>query len=220
VDEHEIPSLKEFLDVNPNDRAEHLEEAFKRALGQEQLVKALAVDVLAEALERIEYLQLDQLTNCYRREIWCEKAEELLLIEEPITIAMIDLDGLKEANDTHGHKFGDLILSSMAELLSSVIRHRPEDRQRDIIGRYGGDEFVVIFRGIGEEKVSTILRRVAKIYKRRVTRLPELRNKPELQKKTGLSYGCVQAKKGDSLNALLEKADERMYQQKRKKGEI
>jgi diguanylate cyclase (GGDEF)-like protein len=220
MDEHDLPSLKDLLKINPDERVRHLQEAYEKVLDKGESVHALTVDILAKALERIEYLELDQLTHCYRREIWCEKAEELLESEEPITIAMIDLDGLKEANDTHGHKFGDLILASMAELLSSVIRHRRDDKQRDIIGRYGGDEFVIIFREINEEKVNAILRRIAKGYKRRVTRLPELRNKPELQKKTGLSYGCVQARKGDSLNFLLEKADERMYQQKRRKGGI
>lgn len=57
---------------------------------------------------------------------------------EPVTVAMLDIDHFKMVNDTHGHAMGDVVISSVAMLL------RQRLRQSDIVGRYGGEEFVSI----------------------------------------------------------------------------
>lgn len=60
---------------------------------------------------------------------------------------VIDLDHFKEANDTHGHQFGDLILKQFAEKLSDIFK------PNSITGRFGGDEFVALLKNVDDKKI-------------------------------------------------------------------
>ena len=64
--------------------------------------------------------------------------------EEPAVLLLIDLDGFKETNDTFGHAAGDLVLSAVADLLTSITR------KVDDVARLGGDEFAVILNKLPE----------------------------------------------------------------------
>ena len=59
-------------------------------------------------------------------------------VGKPVTVAMVDIDFFKKVNDSHGHAMGDVVISSVAMLM------RQRVRQSDIVGRYGGEEFVVV----------------------------------------------------------------------------
>jgi two-component system, cell cycle response regulator len=59
---------------------------------------------------------------------------------EPLAIAMADVDHFKRVNDTYGHPAGDAVLRSVARVLASAVR------EEDLVGRYGGEEFLVVFR--------------------------------------------------------------------------
>ena len=72
----------------------------------------------------------------------------------PLCLAVVDLDGFKEINDTHGHQMGDRIL---AELPS---RMRPTLRASDVLARYGGDEFVVLLPDCPLEEARLVLGRM------------------------------------------------------------
>ena len=65
-------------------------------------------------------------------------------------MAMLDLDGFKLYNDTHGHPAGDAALQTVAATLLATCRHC------DVVGRYGGDEFLVILPGLGPEDASAL----------------------------------------------------------------
>ena len=83
------------------------------------------------------------------------KCEELFsdmsFITEPTACLMFDLNNLKSANDTLGHSAGDQLIASFARVLRNVIP------AKDFVGRYGGDEFVVILYNIGENTVNNVL---------------------------------------------------------------
>lgn len=105
-------------------------------------------------LERIALT--DPLTGLYNR----RGIERALLetLENPtsrataaLAICMIDLDDFKPVNDEYGHAIGDLLLTAVAQRLSSYLR------EGDCVGRIGGDEFIAVFRGCPERELALIL---------------------------------------------------------------
>lgn len=75
---------------------------------------------------------------------------------QPFTVAMIDVDNFKLLNDTHGHVAGDDALKKIATFLRRALR------RDDIVGRYGGDEFMVLLPGVAEDDAIQMFTRVAR----------------------------------------------------------
>ncbi|MBM7562574.1 GGDEF domain-containing protein [Fusibacter tunisiensis] len=87
----------------------------------------------------------DHLTGCYNRTVFVEKAETLLIQNTGnntyIALVMVDIDQFKAINDAYGHITGDEILVKFAKIL------KRETRSDELIGRYGGDEFILFLKG-------------------------------------------------------------------------
>lgn len=102
--------------------------------------------------------QFDALTGSYGRRYFLEiLAGNTSLAERhghPLTLVMCDLDKFKEVNDTHGHRMGDKVLMTFAEVA------RSELRQEDIVGRLGGDEFVLLLPHVGAKDICSGLQRI------------------------------------------------------------
>ncbi|WP_275426938.1 GGDEF domain-containing protein [Marinomonas primoryensis] len=73
---------------------------------------------------------------------------------EPCVFSIVDLDHFKKINDTFGHEAGDLVLAQVAAMMASVIR--PQDE----IGRYGGEEFIVIMRNTNLKQAEAVMERL------------------------------------------------------------
>jgi two-component system, cell cycle response regulator len=103
---------------------------------------ALSVAVVGRAQRLLRLATIDALTSLFNRGYVDDRcAIELSRArrhKEPLAIAMIDVDRFKLFNDTHGHAAGDLALKTIARVLRQSLR------QSDTVGRYGGEEFVVI----------------------------------------------------------------------------
>lgn len=117
-------------------------------------------DVTEEKLvqDQIQYLSYhDQLTGLYNRYFF-EEEQKRLDVERnlPLTLAMIDVNGLKLTNDAFGHKAGDELLIHVAELL------KKECRADDIISRIGGDEFVILLPKTSPKDMNEIVTRIYK----------------------------------------------------------
>ncbi len=100
-------------------------------------------DQLLRSKEELEKLsQIDDLTNIpNRRNIMDRLNEELLLHhrkKRPMSLAVIDIDNFKQVNDTYGHQCGDFVLCELADILAKRLR------SYDAVGRYGGEEFMLI----------------------------------------------------------------------------
>jgi diguanylate cyclase (GGDEF)-like protein len=114
-------------------------------------------------------------------------------------LAMLDLDRFKSINDSYGHAIGDKVIKHFAMTLKSCLR------ENDIVGRWGGEEFVLALSETGPETAQQILDRVA-------ARLKEQSPCPEFN--YSFSGGLVCCDPGLSLEGMLEKADQALYKAK------
>ncbi len=123
-----------------------------------------------------------------------------------VSLLYFDLDGFKQINDFHGHKEGDVALVEFSELLTSVFR------ASDVIARMGGDEFLVILAGTGAKDLQTAVERFAQA-------VVEHNAKPGRRYSLAYSVGIFtrDAARQRTVPELLEEADRRMYEQKRKR---
>ncbi len=101
---------------------------------------ALDITERKKAEDKIRYMSIhDQLTGLYNRHLLEEKLQQFELSEQyPLSIIIADLNGLKLVNDTYGHLKGDEMLTSAADILKASCR------DKDIIARWGGDEFIIL----------------------------------------------------------------------------
>jgi diguanylate cyclase (GGDEF)-like protein len=166
--------------------------------------------VLVRQLE--EAASLDGKTGLLNAAAWHVQAERALQRSKrrdgPPGVLVLDLDHFKTVNDTHGHLAGDHALAAVAEVL------RTEVRERDLVGRFGGEEFVVLLAGLGG-KGSVELEAVAERIRRRIA---ELRveiptpDGPLTVRGLSVSVGCaVMPDGGAELRDLLEIADRALY---------
>ncbi|MFI1913815.1 diguanylate cyclase domain-containing protein [Nocardia sp. NPDC020380] len=118
----------------------------ERALGQHEAILRAAVAArehrITELQDRLHHAAThDRLTGLVNRAVLEEWIAEPRPAEEAVSVLLVDLDGFKQINDTHGHRVGDELLVAVAERLRAVAR--PED----CVCRYGGDEFVIATLG-------------------------------------------------------------------------
>lgn len=121
-----------------------------------------------------ELRRVDSLTGLYRRGDWEEQAEAALRRQhagtEPACMLMMDIDHFKQINDEHGHTLGDEALRALARVVQANIR------TVDCAGRYGGDEFAIVLRGLQASDALAIAQRIREQAEGvRLRSLPELR---------------------------------------------
>jgi diguanylate cyclase (GGDEF)-like protein/PAS domain S-box-containing protein len=160
--------------------------------------------------ELLRLARYDPLTGGYSRGYGLELLQRQLKLSKrnklPLLLAYIDLDNLKEINDEFGHKEGDKTMIQVVKLFKSILR------EVDIITRMGGDEFLVIFSGSSLEEIPIIKERLNK----ELTRLNQFTKKPyEIGFSTGFSH--YDPTNPLSMDELIKIADERMYEEKKRK---
>jgi len=155
------------------------------------------------AEEKIRYLSFhDALTDLYNRAYFEEELERYNFPRYyPLSIMMVDINGLKVINDTFGHHKGDKLLQHFASLLNSI------SRKGDVIARLGGDEFAILLPSTTSQEAHRICERIRKICE-------EDSIKP-IYLRPSIALGHA-TQKGEYQNteALLKEADKRMYQDK------
>jgi two-component system cell cycle response regulator len=172
---------------------------------------------IRHALERHQmYLEVhalsltDGLTGLYNRRGFVTLAEQHLKVarhsNRGLVLIYADLDRLKQINDTFGHQAGDEALMQAAESLERTFR------ASDILGRIGGDEFAALAIRGGDEGVQPILERLQKIAAEYNVAKP----RPwKLSMSTGAMY--FDPKQELSIEDMMKRADQAMYQQKRQR---
>ncbi|MFN2363138.1 MAG: diguanylate cyclase, partial [Halarsenatibacteraceae bacterium] len=142
----------------------------------------------------------DSLTGLYNRRFFEEELKRLDTGRQlPISIVMIDVNGLKVINDTYGHKAGDKHLQKVADILKDSIR------QEDILARWAGDEFVILMPNTDYEAAKMLYSRIKK------NCLISYQNGNPVSVAVGFA---VKKNSGVNITEVLEEADKNMYKDK------
>ncbi len=158
-----------------------------------------------EALEHIEEIRdaanRDYLTHLYNRRYFFENGgtifDSAITAKTPLTIAVMDIDFFKKINDSYGHDAGDLVLKSIAVALT-------EHFGEEIVARFGGEEFCILFDGIDLEDAEG-----------RLDRFREIIEQSSVETDAGdiqytLSIGATDTI-GKTLDEMIKRADEYLY---------
>lgn len=119
---------------------------------------------------------------------------------EPFTVVLLDLDGFKSVNDLHGHRAGDTVLRQLARRLEGALR------ASDTVARIGGDEFVVVSRGAGDDEEAALL--AARL--RAAVREPLAIGGVAVEVDASIGW-AIHPADGETPSELLERADVQMY---------
>ncbi|MCS6957650.1 MAG: GGDEF domain-containing protein [Aquificaceae bacterium] len=183
-------------------------EKFLKKIEEQQHI----IEELRMRLEQAESeANIDYLTNTFNRRSFeralAEAFEEYKRRNALFSLVLIDLDGFKKINDLYGHSVGDVVLKRVAHLFRQSLR------AKDILARWGGDEFAILMPGTRKEQAKGVAERL----KNSLEEMEIIVNDERLR--LSFSYGVVEAEeKYTSLEDMIKEADELMYQNKRGKN--
>jgi diguanylate cyclase (GGDEF)-like protein len=173
-----------------------------------------AIGQVSESLEAARSAATtDRLTGVLNRPALF--AELLRAVEEanrydlPLAVAFVDIDRFKAVNDTHGHQAGDAVLRQLAQMLRANIR------ASDAVGRYGGEEFLVVLTSTGPDEAAQKAETLRQLVQRCRFRLKSAQSRAPVELELTVSIGIA----GGSghphhLDELIRHADEAMYSAK------
>lgn len=170
----------------------HAEQRIERLKGELELVTRLVrEDQLTLALNR------RGLDHALRLEV-----ARATRADTPLCIAMLDLDNFKSLNDAHGHQAGDKVLVHLVDIIRDTIR------TNDLIGRYGGEEFLVLLPGSPLEAACEVMRRLQS----RLAQKAVVWENQELR--VTFSVGVAALRPAETEPALIGRADKALYEAK------
>lgn len=214
--------LKQRLHL-PNKKTE-LQPKFRRMIDRvlvndDPVKRETAAERLSEILTKIaiaftETGEKDTLVNnFFNKEGFKKNLEKILPLLRrfniPAAFIFVDVDHLKEFNDTQGHQKGDHMLTAEGKCITDSIR------AVDFAGRFGGDEFVVCVVGADLDGGEIVAQRVEATSKKR---MPEVF--PDYPYPQTLSIGVAELMPDDTTDSLIERADQAMYQAKKERDRI
>lgn len=146
---------------------------------------------------------IDSVTGLWnRRYFYLRLVEEANRKKAPLCVAMIDIDNFKMINDKYGHFAGDLVLAELAAIFKDNVR------QCDIVTRWGGDEFAIIFPGVSLQTAYGIMERIRCKVEARFYAAYGL----------AISAGVVSASPDQGVKDFLLTADRALYKAKSQKN--
>ena len=175
-----------------------------------------AVEVFVDNSEKIKIIRdlekckeiamIDQLTRLpnrrYLNTYLESKMSEYKSLGIEFGVAFFDIDHFKKVNDTYGHDVGDEVLTMVSKTYESVLR------KSDIVGRWGGEEFIAVFVGIDEEGLWNVSEKIRMLVENSALR------SHEINLKVTISIGATMVKKDDTIDDIVKRSDTFMYKSK------
>ncbi|MFA5508885.1 MAG: sensor domain-containing diguanylate cyclase [Vulcanimicrobiota bacterium] len=184
---------------------------FAAIVENEMLFKA-AAENQRELISQVEKLRirafLDPLTGVWNRgglfDVLNREVERARRSSSPLTLCMLDLDRFKRINDTYGHPVGDEVLKELC------LRVRAAVRPYDALGRYGGEEFILVFPETTLQQAESQAERVREAVGGQPFQLPGAR-----EETITISIGVAELQDEEKVEATIERADRALYRAKR-----
>jgi diguanylate cyclase (GGDEF)-like protein/PAS domain S-box-containing protein len=168
-----------------------------------------AVDITEQKVTEAKLRELatqDSLTGCYNRrhflDLGIQAFERSGRYRHPVSVAMLDADHFKDINDSFGHDVGDRVLRAVADACRRALR------KTDILGRFGGEEFAVVFVETGLAEARPVADRLLSAVAGSALTVSGA------QVATTVSAGIVERQSDESLEAALKRADDALYRAK------
>lgn len=178
------------------------ERATRRALSQD-------IEQREEREKELRRLaETDPLTALLNRRSFIDKANAAIIVSEEsgtdISLIVVDLDHFKAVNDSYGHPAGDAVIRAFADVLLGLVR-----TERDLVGRFGGEEFAILLPGADREAALRIAVRIEDELASRSLPVSET-----LALRVSASLGIATRSSPETLAALVERADRALYRAK------
>jgi diguanylate cyclase (GGDEF)-like protein len=221
------PALEDFMDVSPDLVAPVFGVSGTVGalviagcpfpLEEERINMSMLSDLLSMALQNATLLDpskdgkwVDQLTCVANRPYFQQRFESEIRrtgnYRQVLALFMFDIDEFKNINDTHGHHAGDVVIKKMAELV------KKNTRSSDLVGRYGGDEFMVLITSTTEEKAASFAEHLREKISTTDIAIPGSEVPVRITVSGGLAMFPTH---GQSTTELFQAADDALYTSKR-----
>ncbi len=165
-------------------------------------LKKKCESIITENAELRTKSEIDPLSKVYRRGAAIEKITQLLKGGmKSCALIVMDLDNFKYVNDTFGHNYGDAVITTVSECITKEIA------DRGIVGRFGGDEFLVFMPGADEDEAMEAARNI-------IATIDEFNTEPNAENKLTCSAGVAVGSGNVTYNSLFKMADKALYSAK------
>lgn len=207
----DIKRIKQNLKEEVEQMRSFMQEKEANELEQIELLSN-QVSILQKELEQAKTKSLmDGLTGTFNRQAFDDFIREdvarCLIMNQPLSLILLDIDDFKVINDTYGHLIGDRVLMAFANKCNEFIR------SDDLLARYGGEEFVIVLKGAtlrnAVKKAKLICKSIA------ATRYSVDEDPGGRALQMTVSVGVSAIKDDDTHEALIQRADQALYAAKR-----
>lgn len=200
-------SVERDIDIQLDSMLMGADDFLTKPIEPQQLVTS--VRIRASRARKLKWLMVrDSLTRLFNHGVTVDRLIQALALAQrqnsPLCVAMLDLDNFKSVNDTYGHPTGDKVLITLSQLLQQRLR------DSDIIGRYGGEEFLVIFPDTSLEQARAVLEELHGIF----NTMTFSGGKGAKQFSVTFSGGIAAMSERCNAHSLIERADQLLYQAK------
>jgi diguanylate cyclase (GGDEF)-like protein len=167
--------------------------ALNRKNGEEAYENAYQMHITAS---------IDVLSNLLNRRSWYDRSRGIFAHNKGLSFIMLDIDHFKKVNDTYGHDAGDIVIKMVADTLME------ETREKDVVGRLGGEEFGIVLPQTSLDEAVEIGERIRKAIESKSVKYGDL------DLSVTISLGATHSESNDDLEAVVKIGDTNLYKSK------
>lgn len=212
IKKESIKLLEEIEPVDADEVKTLVIQYSSKLLDQINKMQSKINELEVELDKAYKELLVDPLTKAYNRKALEKDLNKILEVGKEkdldLALAVFDLDHFKQINDTYGHLVGDFELKKVVEIIKRLLRKEHK------IYRIGGDEFVIVMNRIDLKSAEKVIDRIVSTISK--TKMKYKENLIDIT----ISLGLTMHRKGDMIEDMIKRADEALYEAKKKQKQI